>query len=49
MVDGGELFDYIAIAGRTFSEKICRYYFKQMLEGIRFIHSKGILHGDLKP
>ena len=48
MIEGGELFDYIAIAG-PFSEKICRYYFKQMLGGIHFIHSKGLLHGDLKP
>ena len=27
---GGELFDYVALAG-AFSEKICRFYFKQLL------------------
>lgn len=48
MVPGGELFDYVANSG-PFSEPICKYYFKQMLQGVHYIHSKGFSHRDLKP
>ena len=48
MISGGELFDYVANSG-PFSEPICRYYFKQMLQGLHYIHSKGFSHRDLKP
>ena len=48
MIDGGELFDYVANSG-PFSEPICKYYFKQMLQGLHYIHSKGFSHRDLKP
>lgn len=47
-ITGGELFDYVANSG-PFTEPMCRYYFKQMLQGIHFIHSKGFSHRDLKP
>jgi len=45
---GGELFDYVANTG-AFSESICRFYFKQMLQGLHYIHSAGFSHRDLKP
>ena len=48
MVPGGELFDYVANSG-PFDESICKYYFKQMLQGVHYIHSMGLSHRDLKP
>jgi serine/threonine protein kinase len=47
-IQGGELFDYVANSG-AFSEKICRYYFKQMLLSLHYIHKNGFSHRDLKP
>ena len=45
---GGELFDHVFNAG-AFSEPICRYYFKQILMGLSYLHNKGYCHRDLKP
>ena len=48
LVGGGELFDFVALGGRL-SEATARYYFKQLLEGLSFMHSQGYVHRDLKP
>ena len=48
LIEGGELFDYVANTGK-FSEDICKFYFLQLLRGISFIHSKNLCHRDLKP
>ena len=45
---GGELFDFLANTGRL-DENWCRYYFKQLMEGLDFIHKRGFVHRDLKP
>ena len=37
LATGGELFDYVATTGR-FSEPIARFYFKQLIEGLDYVH-----------
>ena len=48
LATGGELFDYVATTGR-FSETIARFYFRQLIEGLDYVHQKGVTHRDLKP
>lgn len=48
LVGGGELFDFVALGGRL-TEPQARYFFKQMLEGLGFMHARGFAHRDLKP
>ena len=47
LVTGGELYDWIAVG--HFGPEISRYYFKQMLQAVHYIHFKGYCHLDLKP
>jgi serine/threonine protein kinase len=37
LATGGELFDYVATTGK-FSEKIARFYFHQLIEGLDYVH-----------
>ena len=48
LATGGELFDYVAITGR-FSSRIARFYFRQLIEGLSYVHAQGVTHRDLKP
>ena len=48
LAEGGELYDYVAHSG-AFNERTCRFYFKQLLDGLNYVHQKGIAHRDLKP
>lgn len=48
LVTGGELFDKIVAEGR-FNEETARFYFRQLIEGVRYCHSQGVAHRDLKP
>jgi len=43
-----ELFDFVAHGG-YFPENIARYFFKQLLNAINYIHGSGLTHRDLKP
>ena len=44
----GELFNYI-VKKQRLSEDEASYFFYQIINGIEYIHSKGIAHRDLKP
>lgn len=48
LATGGELFDYVALTGK-FDERIARFYFKQLLSGLDYVHQRGVTHRDLKP
>ena len=43
----GDMFEVIANSG-AFSEPLARYYFKRFLEGLRYCHSQGVIHRDIK-
>ncbi|CAN6349639.1 unnamed protein product [Urochloa humidicola] len=47
-VNGGELFDRIAIKGKL-SEQEGRRLFQQLVDGVSYCHEKGVYHRDLKP
>ena len=46
-MQGHELLDFIEQG--PFPEAICKYYFKQMLEGLNYIHERGFSHRQLAP
>lgn len=47
-VSGGDLMDFIASEG-AIDETVTKEIARQILEAIRYVHSKGISHRDLKP
>jgi len=48
LAHGQDLFDFVAETG-GFEDELCRYYFKQLLLALKYIHSKKYCHRDLKP
>ena len=40
LITGGELFDKIVAEGR-FDENTARYYFRQLIKGVKYCHSQG--------
>jgi len=48
LATGGELFEFLSYTG-FFDESIARTYFQQLMSGVEFCHSKGVVHRDLKP
>ena len=48
-LEGGELFQRISSPEYNLTEAKCRDFCRQILRGVDFIHSRRILHLDLKP
>ena len=48
MAPGGELYTLLQERGR-FSEARAAWYLKQMVDAIRYCHSKHVIHRDIKP
>lgn len=48
-LEGGELFERISSTEYKLTEDKCRMFIQQIVNGIAFIHDKGVIHLDLKP
>jgi len=46
-ISGGELYEYVKVCG-AFEEDVALFLFKQLLEGLDYIHKRSVVHLDLK-
>jgi len=44
----GDFFDFLNKNKSYFNEKLARTYFKQLIEGLEYLHNRGIAHLDIK-
>jgi serine/threonine protein kinase len=45
----GDFFDFISKNGENFDDKLIRSFFRQLVDGMEYLHETGIAHLDLKP
>jgi len=45
----GDFFDFISKNGEQFDEKLIRSFFRQLIDGMEYLHESGVAHLDLKP
>jgi len=45
----GDFFDLLKKRKECLNEKLVRTYFRQLIDGLEYLHSKGITHLDIKP
>merc|ERR1719233_2616338 len=43
----GDLIDYVVYTPR-FDDKLARWFFSSLVEGVEYCHSKNVIHRDLK-
>lgn len=48
LASGGELLQYLIHGGR-FEEAIARFYFKQLIAGLEYLHQSGYVHRNIRP
>jgi PAS domain S-box-containing protein len=46
-IDGGELYDY-AVSKDKLTEDEARVFWRQLVQGVEYMHNRGIVHRDLK-
>ena len=47
-LDGGELFERVATEDFTLTESDCCLFLRQICRGVQYLHSRNIVHLDLK-
>lgn len=49
LIEGGELFERVISDDFVLTEKACSIFVRQICEGVEYMHSKNVLHLDMKP